>query len=183
MTPLASHGPTPRRRGVRYAALGEDFGEGGLPIEGFGMHRRAADDAVALADVVVEAGQALARRGGLGPQAELADFRGVSLKWSARPEVMRSAQCWSLGCEALVCSDRLRKTTWISLLDRKWGFEGGLWVQGRSRVPPDHREGGGRGRLYSGLLMVSAEHRTSNSRSKPAKATSKPPQSVLIARG
>ena len=54
MTPLASHGPTPRRRDIRYAALGEDFGEGGLPIEGFGMHRRIADDAVALADGVVE---------------------------------------------------------------------------------------------------------------------------------
>jgi hypothetical protein len=30
---------------------------------------------------------------------------------------MRSAQCWSLGCAALVCSGRLRKTTWISLPD------------------------------------------------------------------
>jgi len=78
---------------------------------------RVADDAVALADGVVESGQALAPRGGLDPQAELADFRGGSLKWSARPEVMRSAQCWSLGCAALVCSGRLRKTTWISLPD------------------------------------------------------------------
>ena len=43
------------------AALGEDFGEGGLPVEGFGMDRRVADDAVALADGVVEAGQCLPR--------------------------------------------------------------------------------------------------------------------------
>jgi hypothetical protein len=43
--------------------------------------------------LVVEAGQALAARGGLDLKAELADFRGVSLKWSARPEVMRPAQC------------------------------------------------------------------------------------------
>ena len=39
--------------------MGEDFGEGGLPIQGLGMHRRVAGDAVALADGVVEAGQAL----------------------------------------------------------------------------------------------------------------------------
>ena len=38
MTPLASHGPAARRRDIRYAALGEDFGEGGLPVEGLGMH-------------------------------------------------------------------------------------------------------------------------------------------------
>ena len=38
------------------AALGEDFGEGGLPIEGFRMDGTAADDAVVLADGVVEAG-------------------------------------------------------------------------------------------------------------------------------
>jgi hypothetical protein len=29
--------------------LGEDFGEGGLPIQGLGMHCGVADDAVALA--------------------------------------------------------------------------------------------------------------------------------------
>ena len=46
------------RRDIRYAALGEDFGEGGLPIVGLGMHRCGADEAVALADGVVEAGQA-----------------------------------------------------------------------------------------------------------------------------
>ena len=32
------------------AALGEDFGEGGRPVEGFGVDRRVADDAVAIAD-------------------------------------------------------------------------------------------------------------------------------------
>ena len=36
------------------AALGEDLGEGGLPVKGLGMDRRVADDAVALADGVVE---------------------------------------------------------------------------------------------------------------------------------
>jgi hypothetical protein len=36
------------------AALGKDLGEGGLPVKGFGMHRRVADDAVALADGVVD---------------------------------------------------------------------------------------------------------------------------------
>ena len=35
---------------------------------------RVADDAVALADGVVEAGQLLGTRGGLDPEAELADF-------------------------------------------------------------------------------------------------------------
>ena len=43
------------------AALGEDFGEGGLPVEGLGVDGRVADDAVALADGVVEAGQAACR--------------------------------------------------------------------------------------------------------------------------
>ncbi len=80
MTPLASHGAAPRRPGIRYAALGEDFGEGGLPVEGLGMHRRVADDAVALADGVVEAGQALAARGGLDPEAELADLDGLGVQ-------------------------------------------------------------------------------------------------------
>jgi hypothetical protein len=56
MPPLASHGPAPRRRDIRYAVLGEDFGEGGLPVEGFGMRRQIADDAVALADGVVRGG-------------------------------------------------------------------------------------------------------------------------------
>jgi hypothetical protein len=54
MTPLASHGPAPHRRDIRYAVLGEDFGEGGLPVEGLGMHGWNADDAVALADGVAE---------------------------------------------------------------------------------------------------------------------------------
>jgi hypothetical protein len=35
---------------------------------------RVADDAVALADGVVEAGQLLGARGGIDPEAELADF-------------------------------------------------------------------------------------------------------------
>jgi hypothetical protein len=35
---------------------------------------RVADDAVALADGVVEAGQLLGARGGHDPEAELADF-------------------------------------------------------------------------------------------------------------
>ena len=35
---------------------------------------RVADDAAALADVVVEAGQLLAARGGHDPETELGDF-------------------------------------------------------------------------------------------------------------
>src|ERR1019366_2589676 len=53
---------------------------GGLPVEDRGMHRRIADDAVALADGVVEAGQALAARGGFDPQAELADLDGLGVE-------------------------------------------------------------------------------------------------------
>jgi len=48
------------------AALGEDFGEGGLPIEDFRMDGTVADDAVVLADGVVEAGQLFAAGDGLG---------------------------------------------------------------------------------------------------------------------
>ena len=44
------------------------------------MHRRVADDAVALADGVVEAGQAFAARGGLDPEAELADLDGLGVE-------------------------------------------------------------------------------------------------------
>jgi hypothetical protein len=41
------------------------------------MERRVADDAVALADGVVEAGQLFAARGGLDPEAELANLDGL----------------------------------------------------------------------------------------------------------
>ena len=41
------------------------------------MDRRVADDAVALADGVVEAGQLFAARGGLDPEAELANLDGL----------------------------------------------------------------------------------------------------------
>src|SRR5664279_1780330 len=44
------------------------------------MHRLVADDAVALADGVVEAGQAFAARGGLDPEAELADLDGLGVE-------------------------------------------------------------------------------------------------------
>ena len=44
------------------------------------MHRPVADDAVALADGVVEAGQAFAARGGLDPDAELADLDGLGVE-------------------------------------------------------------------------------------------------------
>ena len=47
------------------AALGEDLGERGLPVEGLGVRGGITDDAVALADRVVEAGERLAVRGGL----------------------------------------------------------------------------------------------------------------------
>src|ERR1019366_7483158 len=72
------------------AALGEDFGEGGLPVEGFGMHRLIADDAVALTDDVIEAGQALAARGGLDPEAELADLDGLGVEVHAVEVVLEN---------------------------------------------------------------------------------------------
>ena len=81
--------PSTPRRDIRYAALGEDFGEGGLPVEGFGMHRRVADDAVALADGVVEAGQLFAARGGLDPEAELADLDGLLVQVHAVEVVLQ----------------------------------------------------------------------------------------------
>ena len=40
-------------RDIRSAALGEAFGEGGLPVKGLGMDRWVADATVALADSVV----------------------------------------------------------------------------------------------------------------------------------
>jgi hypothetical protein len=43
-------------------------------VKGLGLDRRVADDAVALADGVVEAGQLLGARGGLDPEVELADL-------------------------------------------------------------------------------------------------------------
>jgi hypothetical protein len=45
-------------------ALSEGFWEGGLPVEGLGMDRSVADDAVSLADGVAEAGQLFAAGGG-----------------------------------------------------------------------------------------------------------------------
>ena len=44
------------------------------------MDGGVADDAVALADGVVEAGQRLAARGGLDPEAELADLDGLRVE-------------------------------------------------------------------------------------------------------
>jgi len=90
MTPLASHGPTPRRCDIRYAALGEDFGEGRLPAKGLRMDRRVADDAVALADGVVEAGQLFAARGGLDPEAELANLDGLLVQVHAVEVVLEN---------------------------------------------------------------------------------------------
>ena len=53
------------------------------------MHRRVADDAVALADGVVEAGQALAAHGGLDPEAELADLDGLGVEVHAVEVVLQ----------------------------------------------------------------------------------------------
>ena len=50
-------------------------------VKGLGLDRRVADDAVALADGVVEAGQLLGARNGLEPEAELADFDWDKLGW------------------------------------------------------------------------------------------------------
>ena len=90
MTPLASHGPIPRRCDIRYAALGEDFGEGRLPAKGLRMDRRVADDAVALAEGVVEAGQLFAARGGLDPEAELANLDGLLVQVHAVEVVLEN---------------------------------------------------------------------------------------------
>ena len=60
--------------------LGENLGKRGLPVKCIGVNRRIADDAVAFADGVVEAGQLLAARGGLDPQAKLADLDGLGVK-------------------------------------------------------------------------------------------------------
>lgn len=45
------------------AAPGQDLRGSGLPTEGFRMNRRVADDAVAFAEGVAEAGQPLAAAG------------------------------------------------------------------------------------------------------------------------
>ena len=70
--------------------MGEDFGEGGLPIESFGIDRRVADDAVALADSVVEAGELFAVRGNLDPEAELADLEGLGVEVHAVEVVLEN---------------------------------------------------------------------------------------------
>ena len=54
------------------------------------MRRRVANDAVALADGVVEAGQALAARGGLDPEAELADLDGLGVEVHAVEVVLEN---------------------------------------------------------------------------------------------
>jgi len=51
---------------------------------------RVADDAVALADGVVEAGQLLAARGGLDPEAELADLDGLLVQVHAVEVVLEN---------------------------------------------------------------------------------------------
>ena len=43
-------------------------------VKGLGLDRWVGDDAVALTDGMLEAGQLLAAHGGLDPEAELADF-------------------------------------------------------------------------------------------------------------
>jgi hypothetical protein len=53
------------------------------------MHRLIADDAVALADGAVEAGQALAARGGLDPEAELANLNGLRVQVHAVEAVLK----------------------------------------------------------------------------------------------
>ena len=53
---------------------------------------RVPDDAVALADGVVEAGQLLGARGGLDPEAELADFN-----WDKLACLEMGLRGWSMG--------------------------------------------------------------------------------------
>jgi len=60
-----------------------------------------------------------ARRSGRAGVAEQAakdvgeeiESRAVSLKSSERPEAMRLAQCWSLGCQSPTRSDKLNART------------------------------------------------------------------------
>ncbi len=79
------------------AAVGEDFGEGGVPVEGvdalafvgIGGDEEAlvaliiegvevgADEAVSAADVVVERAERFSGRGGVEPEGELGDFHGL----------------------------------------------------------------------------------------------------------
>ena len=60
------------------------------PVLAVFVHRRVADDAVALADGVVEAGQALAARGDLDPEAELADLDGLGVEVHAVEVVLEN---------------------------------------------------------------------------------------------
>jgi hypothetical protein len=53
------------------------------------MDRRVADDAVALADGVVEAGQLFAAGGGLDPEAELADLDSLGVEVHAVEVVLQ----------------------------------------------------------------------------------------------
>ena len=69
--------------------MGEDLGEGGLPVKSLWTRRPVADDAVALANGVVEAGQLFAARGGLDPEAELADLDGLLVQVHAVEVVLR----------------------------------------------------------------------------------------------
>jgi hypothetical protein len=79
------------------AAVGEDFGEGGLPVEGVDalafvgigggeegavalvveVREIGADEAVAAADVVIERAERLAGGGGVEPEGEFGDFHGL----------------------------------------------------------------------------------------------------------
>ena len=62
------------------AALREDFREGGRPVERLRMHGGIMDDAVPLADGVIKTGEGFAARGGLDPEAELADLDGLGIE-------------------------------------------------------------------------------------------------------
>ena len=75
--PLTAQPPT----GATFAPppWAKTSGKGGLPNAGFGMHRPVADDTVALAEGVVEAGPLLAARSGLDPEAGLADLDGLEV--------------------------------------------------------------------------------------------------------
>ena len=61
-----------------------------MPVKCFGMDRWVADDSVALADGVVEAGQLFAARGGLDPEAELANLDGLLVQVHAVKVVLEN---------------------------------------------------------------------------------------------
>jgi hypothetical protein len=83
------------------------------------------------------------------------------------------------------------RASWISVADQKRRFEAGLWYQNMSRVRPEcpqatpreERKASCIRKAYGEHSGAKVECRMKEGRAKPPKVTSKPPQSLLIARG